>query len=95
MSSIVVKDAEETKSLVWFRNDLRINDNLALNSALLAPGKVIGFYCFNLSMFKMTNLGFPRIDKFRAKFLLETIENLKEDLKRINITLIFTIGDQF
>ena len=26
MSSIVVKDAEETKSLVWFRNDLRIND---------------------------------------------------------------------
>ena len=52
MSSIVVKDAEETKSLVWFRNDLRINDNLALNSALSAPGKVIGFYCFNLSMFK-------------------------------------------
>ena len=93
MSSIVVKDAEETKSLVWFRNDLRINDNLALNSALSAPGKVIGFYCFNLSMFKMTNLGFPRIDKFRAKFLLETIENLKEDLKRINITLIITIGD--
>ena len=41
----------------------------------------------------MTNLGFPRIDKFRAKFLLETIENLKEDLKRINITLIITIGD--
>ena len=93
MSSIVVKDAEETKSLVWFRNDLRINDNLALNSALSAPGKVLGFYCFNLSMFKMTNLGFPRIDKFRAKFLLETIENLKEDLKRINITLIITIGD--
>ena len=93
MSSIVVKNAEETKSLVWFRNDLRINDNLALNSALSAPGKVIGFYCFNLSMFKMTNLGFPRIDKFRAKFLLETIENLKEDLKRINITLIITIGD--
>ena len=52
MSSIVVKNAEETKSLVWFRNDLRINDNLALNSALSAPGKVIGFYCFNLSMFK-------------------------------------------
>ena len=93
MSSIVVKDAEETKSLVWFRNDLRINDNLALNSALLAPGKVIGFYCFNLSMFKMTNLGFPRIDKFRAKFLLETIENLKEDLKKINVTLIIKIGD--
>ena len=43
MSSIVVKDAEVTKSLVWFRNDLRINDNLALNSALSAPGKVIGF----------------------------------------------------
>ena len=83
MSSIVVKGAKETKSLVWFRNDLRVNDNLALNSALSAPGKVIGFYCFNLSMFKMTNLGFPRIDKFRAKFLLETIENLKEDLKRI------------
>ena len=54
MSSIVVKDAEETKSLVWFRNDLRINDNLALNSALSAPGKVIGFYCFNLSMLPLS-----------------------------------------
>ena len=60
MSSIVVKDVEVTKSLVWFRNDLRINDNPGINSALSAPGKVIGFYCFNLSMFKMTNLGFPR-----------------------------------
>ena len=93
MSSIAVKDVEVTNSLIWFRNDLRINDHPGINSALSISGKVIGFYCFNSSMFKMTNLGFPKIDKFRAKFLLETIENLKEDLKKINVTLIIKIGD--
>ena len=93
MSNIVVKDVVETNSLIWFRNDLRINDHEGINSALLASGKVVGFYCFNPSKFEVTNLGFPKIDKFRAKFLLETIKNLKEDLKRINITLIIKIGD--
>ena len=69
MSSIAVKDVEVTNSLIWFRNDLRINDHPGINSALSISGKVIGFYCFNSSMFKITNLGFPKIDKFRACLL--------------------------
>ena len=56
MSSIAVKDVEVTNSLIWFRNDLRINDHPGINSALSISGKVIGFYCFNSSMFKITNL---------------------------------------
>ena len=42
MSSIVVKDVEVTNSLIWFRNDLRINDHPGINSALSISGKVIG-----------------------------------------------------
>ena len=53
MSSIAVKDVEVTNSLIWFRNDLRINDHPGINSALSISGKVIGFYCFNSSMFKI------------------------------------------
>ena len=93
MSNIVVKDVAETNSLIWFRNDLRINDHEGINLALLGSGKVVGFYCFNPSKFEMTNLGFPKIDKFRVRFLLETIDNLKADLKKINITLIIKIGN--
>ena len=34
MLSIAVKDVEVTNSLIWFRNDLRINDHPGINSAL-------------------------------------------------------------
>ena len=34
-------------------------------------------------MFKMTNLDFLGLTNLGAKFLLETIENLKEDLKEL------------
>ena len=58
MSSIAVKDVEATNSLIWFRNDLRINDHPGINSALSISRKVIGFYCFNSSMFKCECLKF-------------------------------------
>lgn len=75
-------------NLVWFRNDLRVRDHLSLKTALEDQLPVVGFYCFQPRHFEMTQYGFKKTEKFRAKFLLESVQNMKENLAKLNISLI-------
>ncbi len=93
MSSIAAKDVVQTNSLVWFRNDLRVDDHNGLKLAHYDSNKVVGFYCFNPKLFSENKLGFKKTDVFRTKFLIETVDNLKENLKKNNISLIIKIGN--
>ena len=93
MSSIAANDVVQTNSLVWFRNDLRVDDHNGLKLALNNSNRVVGFYCFNPKVFSENKLGFKKTDVFRTKFLIETVDNLKENLKKNNISLIIKIGD--
>ena len=93
MSSIVVKDVEENNSLIWYRNDLRVDNHSGLINAIRNSDKVLGFYCFNPKMFELNELNFHKTDSYRAKFLIESVENLKTELKKNNISLIIKIGD--
>jgi deoxyribodipyrimidine photo-lyase len=77
--------------IFWFRNDLRLHDNEALLQATKA-GKVIPVYIFDERQFKSTSLGFKRTGDFRAKFLLESVENLRENLRKIGSDLIIRTG---
>lgn len=79
-------------NLIWFRNDLRVRDNSSLVEAIKGK-KVIGFYCFESSFFESDEYGFKRTEKFRAKFLLETIQQLKEELEKLNIPLFVYYGN--
>lgn len=74
--------------LVWFRNDLRISDNESLSSACKAHEKVIGVYFFDPRHFEETAYGFKKTEKFRAKFLIETLLELKKNLEKLNISLL-------
>ncbi|TAI46777.1 DASH family cryptochrome [Flagellimonas allohymeniacidonis] len=74
-------------SLVWFRNDLRVADNNSLSEALKAD-KVIAVYFFDPRQYAMDAFGFKKMERFRAKFLLETVAQLQENLKKLNITLL-------
>lgn len=75
-------------NLVWFRNDLRINDNSSLTNAMKTGKKVIAVYCFDPRNFEETEFGFKKTEKFRAKFLLETVKNLQQNLrKKLNVDL--------
>ncbi|MFD1064359.1 DASH family cryptochrome [Winogradskyella litorisediminis] len=75
-------------SLVWFRNDLRVSDNVVLQKAVQNSEKVIGLYCFDPRQFTQSEFGFIKTEKYRAKFLIETIENLKNNLKPLKIELL-------
>ena len=77
--------------IFWFRNDLRLHDNEALLKATQV-GNVIPVYVFDERQFKETALGFKRTGAFRAKFLLESVENLRNNLRKIGSDLIIRVG---
>ncbi|MBL1209897.1 DASH family cryptochrome [Geminocystis sp. GBBB08] len=82
-----------TKVLVWFRNDLRIHDQQILITAIEQnPDVIIPIYCFDDRQFQRTSFGFPKTGKFRAKFLLETLIDLRISLQKLNSNLIIRKG---
>ncbi len=74
-------------NLIWFRNDLRINDNNSLNKAAQGE-RVIAVYFFDPRQFVIGDFGFKKTEKFRARFLIETVAELKANLEKLNITLL-------
>ena len=84
---------KKVTSLVWFRNNLRVLDNISLTKSIEESDKTIGFINIDPNDFKETNFGFKKTEKFRAKFLLESISDLKKNLEKLNISLIITHND--
>lgn len=85
-------------NIVWFRNDLRVRDQISLTSALKKDLPVLGVFVFQPKHYQMTMYGFKKTEKFRAKFLLQSVENLKDNLHQLNLPLWVThqeIGKAF
>ncbi|GGE39767.1 DASH family cryptochrome [Psychroflexus planctonicus] len=75
-------------NVVWFRNDLRTTDQHSLAEACQQNLPVLAVYCLDPSHFEVTQYGFKKTEKFRAKFLLETLDELKTNLQELNINLL-------
>lgn len=75
-------------NLVWFRSDLRTADNAVLAEASKNGNRVIAVYCFDPKYFEVNKHGFKITEKYRAKFLMETITDLKQQLANLNIDLL-------
>ena len=84
---------EETANLVWFRSNLRVEDNTSLSRAIKDSSRVIGYINIDPAIFELSDYGFKKTEKFRTKFLLESIQDLKKQLNGINISLIITNQD--
>ena len=79
---------KKQKGLVWFRNDLRVHDNESLTNAIQENETVIAVYFFDPRHFEETRFGFKKTEKFRAKFLIESVTALKRNLEKLNIPLL-------
>ena len=84
---------QKINSLVWFRNNMRVEDNSSLTKAINNSANVIGFINIDPKNLLSTKYGFKKTEKYRAKFLLETISDLKSQLDKLNISLIITHKD--
>ena len=79
-------------ALVWFKTDLRIQDNETLVKAIAQSEKVIPVYCFDESHFETTEYGFKKTGSFRAQFLLESLQDLDGKLRELGSGLLIVQG---
>ena len=84
---------KQKTSIVWFTNNLRTKDNNLLKSASDNSDFIIGVYCIDFCASDTTYYGFKKTNKFRAKFLLQTLNSLKKELNKLNIPLIILYED--
>ena len=78
--------------VVWFRNDLRLSDNETLTRAIQQGGEIIPVYCLDPRHFANTKLGLPKIGAFRAQFLIEALEDLRNSFIQIGANLVILQG---
>ncbi len=78
--------------LVWFRNDLRIHDNEILFEAVDKGDIVIPVYIFDPRYFGKNKFDFYHTGVLRAKFLLESVEHLKQQLQELGADLLVFQG---
>jgi len=72
------------------RNDLRIHDNEALLWAHRNADHVVPLYCFDPDHFKAGtwHFNFPKTGVHRANFILESVQDLRANLRRRNSDLL-------
>ncbi|TZF81914.1 DASH family cryptochrome [Pedobacter sp. BS3] len=78
--------------LVWFRNDLRIHDNEILLEAINKAERVLPVYCFDDRQFRETATGSRKTGVKRARFLLESVADLKQTLQKAGGDLLVVQG---
>ncbi|AIN74203.1 Cryptochrome DASH [Flavobacterium psychrophilum FPG3] len=79
-------------AIVWFKTDLRVEDNETIIKAILQSEQIIPVYCFDDSHFETTKYGFKKTGSFRAQFLLESLQDLDKNLRAIGSGLVITKG---
>jgi deoxyribodipyrimidine photo-lyase len=86
---------QDSTALIWFKNNLRVQDNQVLNIALKNHSNLLALYKFNLKDYQETLYGFKKTEQFRTQFLIESLTDLKQNLKKLNIELfVFTQNAQ-
>lgn len=80
-----------SRSIVWFRNDLRLHDNESLYYAAKA-GEVLPVYFLDPRIFGKTSFGFPKTGPYRTSFLLRSVEKLRDNLRNTGSDLLIVRG---
>ncbi|MGK9126856.1 DASH family cryptochrome [Olivibacter sp. SA151] len=78
--------------LVWFRNDLRVRDNEILWQALAKADRVVPVYVFDPRQFTPLKNGMHKTGVIRAKFILESVQDLRLSLRSLGADLLVVSG---
>jgi deoxyribodipyrimidine photo-lyase len=79
-------------NILWFTKDLRTRDSESLYNAMQEELPFLAVYVFDSEFFAQKQFGFRKIGKYRAKFLLESVENLKQNLAKQKIPFLVKYG---
>ncbi len=79
--------------LVWFRNDLRIADNEVLTEAVNKGDAILPVYCFDPFYYRTTVFSTQKTGNFRARFINESVADLRQSLQNLGGNLLIRLGD--
>ena len=79
-------------SIVWFKTDLRLQDNETLIKAIAQSEEIIPVYCLDEFQFELTDFGFKKTGSFRAQFLLESLLDFDKNLRALGSGLLVVKG---
>jgi len=82
----------EKNILVWFRNDLRIEDNEILLEACEKATHVIPIYIFDTRYFQNNIQSIQKTGILRTQFILESVADLKSSLQKLGGDLLILLG---
>ncbi|MEP6985403.1 MAG: deoxyribodipyrimidine photo-lyase [Chloroflexota bacterium] len=72
----------------WFRRDLRLNDNVALDAAARSDAPVLPIFIFDPAIIESKRVSLPRL-----AFMLKALESLDESLQKMGSRLWLGYGD--
>jgi deoxyribodipyrimidine photo-lyase len=77
-----------TPVIYWFRQDLRLHDNLALCEALRHASHLIAVFCHDPAQQQPTAWGFKRMGAHRQQVLADALHDLDQQLQTLGSRLI-------
>lgn len=78
--------------IVWFQNDLRVEDQVALYEARQKSDQLFPIYCLDPRQFGLLSNGRQKSGAFRLKFLLESLQDLRKNLQKLGGDLLIRVG---
>ncbi|GAA0873113.1 DASH family cryptochrome [Gangjinia marincola] len=81
-----------TRSLLWFKNDLRLLDNETLTKALHESDSILPIYIFDPRHWQDTPYGFKKAGYKRFLFLAATLQNLQANITALGGKLYIQVG---
>ena len=73
--------------IVWFKRDLRVDDNIVLSMASQS-GTILPLYIFEPHLWKQPDLSYRHY-----RFLLEALDDLDKQLRYLGASLTILVGD--
>ena len=81
------------RAIYWFRNDLRLHDNLSLNLALKKSDEILFVYIHDIANEKNSPWGFKKMGEHRKLFLSQGLNELNQSLEKYAHSLNLYIDD--
>ncbi|WP_308789115.1 DASH family cryptochrome [Undibacterium terreum] len=82
-----------TTLIYWFRNDLRLHDNLALHAACNKATRLLPVYCHDHRDDNVVEWGFRRVGPHRKHFLASALADLRSQLRTHGSRLLEIYGE--
>lgn len=82
-------------ALLWLRTDLRLHDHAPLRDAVQAAGpdgRLLAVYCLDPRHTEPTSLGPPKTGAYRAQFILESLRDLRAQMRERGGDLVVRRG---